>query len=50
MRQTKLVVLRGPSGAEKSTVAKAVLKDGIHKLALIEQDHYRFVFKPRSPP
>ena len=46
MRRTKLIVLRGPSGSGKTTVAKALFEKAIHRTALIEQDHYRFIFKP----
>lgn len=46
MQPPKLIILRGPSGAGKSTVAKILFKDAKRKTALIEQDHYRFMFKP----
>lgn len=46
MRQPKLIVLRGPSGSGKSTVAKLLFEGATNKTALIEQDHYRFIFKP----
>lgn len=48
MRSTKLVVLRGPSGAGKSTVARMLFEEATQKLALIRQDHYRFIFKPEG--
>jgi predicted kinase len=46
MRKTKLIVLRGPSGSGKSTTARALFERAKHKVAYIEQDHYRFSFKP----
>ena len=46
MRQPKLIILRGPSGSGKSTVAKKLFKKAKHKICLIEQDYYRFIFKP----
>ncbi len=46
MGKTKLVILRGPSGAGKSTVAKVLFKNAKSPTVLIEQDHYRFIFKP----
>jgi len=44
--KTKFVVLRGPSASGKSTVAKMLFKEAVRKTALIDQDHYRFIFKP----
>jgi len=38
---TKLIVLRGPSGSGKSSTAKALRKAQTEKIALIEQDHFR---------
>lgn len=46
MRKTKLIVLRGPSGSGKSTVSKVLFDKAKKRTALIEQDHYRFIFKP----
>lgn len=46
MRKTKLIVLRGPSGSGKSTTAKTLFTKAKHRIALIDQDHYRFIFKP----
>ena len=46
MRHTKLIVLRGPSGSGKSTTAKELFKKAKHPICLIQQDHYRFIFKP----
>lgn len=46
MGNTKLIIIRGPSGAGKSTVSKIIFDNAEHKIALIEQDYYRFIFKP----
>lgn len=46
MEGTKLIILRGPSGAGKSTVAKELFKEAKKPTVLIEQDYYRFIFKP----
>ncbi|HVC36560.1 MAG TPA: AAA family ATPase [Candidatus Dormibacteraeota bacterium] len=46
MKASKLIVLRGPSGSGKSTVAKMLFESATRKIALIDQDHYRFIFKP----
>jgi adenylate kinase family enzyme len=46
MKKTKLIVLRGPSGSGKSTTAKILFEKAKHRVALIDQDHYRFIFKP----
>jgi predicted kinase len=43
---TKLIVLRGPSGSGKSTLAKKLFASAKRRTALIEQDHYRFIFNP----
>lgn len=37
----KLIIIRGPSGGGKSTVAHLLHQQVIRKTALIEQDHYR---------
>lgn len=42
----KLIILRGPSGSGKTTTAKALLKLAERKTCLIEQDYYRFIFRP----
>lgn len=52
MKETKLIVLRGPSGSGKSSVAKAVrdlyVGEG-KKVAYMEQDHFRrIVLKERD--
>ncbi len=52
MKKTKLIVLRGPSGSGKSSVAKAVrdlyVTEG-KKMAYVEQDHFRrIVLKERD--
>lgn len=44
VKKTKLVVLRGPSGSGKSSVAKAVQADQMAKnkpMAYVEQDYFR---------
>lgn len=38
--------MRGPSGAGKSTTAKTLFEKAKNRIALIDQDHYRFIFKP----
>jgi predicted kinase len=44
---TRLVILRGPCGAGKSTVASRLLETP-RPTALIEQDPYRFIFNVRE--
>lgn len=46
MKKTKLIVLRGPSGSGKSTIAKRLFENAQKPVCLIEQDYYRFIFKP----
>lgn len=46
MKNNKLIILRGPSGSGKSTVAKELFSKAPENSVLIEQDHYRFIFKP----
>ena len=46
MSNPKLIILRGPSGSGKSTASKMLFKKAKSKIALIEQDHYRFIFNP----
>jgi predicted kinase len=43
---SKLVILRGNSGSGKSTVAKVLFEQAKKPTVLIEQDYYRFIFKP----
>jgi adenylate kinase family enzyme len=43
---SKLIILRGNSGSGKSTVAKALFEQVTKPAVLIEQDYYRFIFKP----
>lgn len=40
---SKLIVLRGPSGAGKTTVATLLHERAINKTALFDQDYYRHV-------
>lgn len=42
----RLIVVRGPSGAGKSTVARRLFERAVRRICLIEQDHYRFIFRP----
>jgi adenylate kinase family enzyme len=43
---SKLIIIRGPSGAGKSTVARELFKQVEKPAVLIQQDYYRFIFKP----
>ncbi len=45
---SKLIILRGPSASGKSTVAHELFKKATRKTCLIEQDYYRFIFRPRD--
>jgi adenylate kinase family enzyme len=45
-RNSKLIILRGNSGSGKSTIAKALFEQAKKPTVLIDQDHYRFIFKP----
>jgi len=48
---TKLIILRGPSGSGKSSIAKEIRKKAKHKTALIEQDYLRrIVLKEKDTP
>lgn len=48
---TKLIVLRGPSGSGKSSTAKELRLAQTEKMALIEQDHFRrIVLKEKDVP
>jgi predicted kinase len=42
----RLIVIRGPSGSGKSTVARHLFERAARRVCLIEQDHYRFIFRP----
>lgn len=47
---TKLIIIRGPSGVGKSTVAKALMKRTTRSAVLVDLDHYRFGFvNPPNP-
>ncbi len=46
MKNTKLIILRGPCGAGKSSVTKCLVEQSRHKTAVIDQDQYRSMFKP----
>lgn len=44
MKQTKLIILRGPSGSGKSSIAKAIQKEHLTQnklISYIEQDYFR---------
>lgn len=40
----KLIIIRGPSGAGKSTIARAVVDASSTPTALVQRDHYMFMF------
>jgi predicted kinase len=42
----KLVILRGPSGSGKTTIANEIFNRAKNPIVLIQQDHYRFIFRP----
>ena len=44
--KNKLIILRGPSASGKTTIAKRLFESTKNKTVLIQQDHYRFIFKP----
>jgi adenylate kinase family enzyme len=46
VRNNHFIILRGPSGSGKTTVAKRLFALTERRTALIQQDHYRFIFKP----
>src|SRR3989344_5524593 len=46
MNTPKLIILRGPSGSGKSTIAKIIFDSAKRKTVYIDQDYYRFIFKP----
>jgi thymidylate kinase len=41
---TKLVIIRGPSGVGKSTVATALMRRTTRPTVLVDLDHYRFSY------
>jgi len=45
---TKLIILRGPSGVGKSSVAKALMERTTRPTVLVDLDYYRFSFV--NPP
>jgi len=45
---TKLIIIRGPSGVGKSTVAQALMRRTTRPTVLVDLDHYRFSFV--NPP
>lgn len=45
-KNNRLIVLRGPSGSGKTTIAKRLFALTECRTALIQQDYYRFIFKP----
>jgi adenylate kinase family enzyme len=46
VKETKLIVLRGPSGSGKSAVAKKLFEGASRRTVHVDQDHYRFIFNP----
>lgn len=46
MKPTRLIVLRGPSAAGKTTAAKSLFAAAPDHTVLLEQDQYRALFKP----
>jgi predicted kinase len=45
-QNNRFIILRGPSGSGKSTVARVLFDRSSERTALIQQDHYRFIFNP----
>lgn len=45
---SKLIIIRGPSGVGKSTVAEALMERANRPTVLVDLDHYRFSFV--NPP
>ena len=43
---SKLIILRGPSGSGKTTIANKLFNRAKNPIVLIDQDHYRFIFRP----
>lgn len=46
MKPTKLIVLRGPSAAGKTTAARSLFEAAPDHAVLLEQDRFRALFKP----
>ena len=46
LKNNRFIIIRGPSGAGKSTVAQRLFDGTTYQTALIQQDHYRFIFRP----
>lgn len=42
----KLIILRGPSGSGKTTIANGLFNRAKNPMVLIDQDHFRFIFRP----
>jgi MoxR-like ATPase len=49
METTKLILIRGPSGVGKTTVARSLMKRTRRPTVLVDLDHYRFGFV-NAPP
>src|SRR4051812_35421157 len=51
LTMAKLVVIRGPSGAGKSTLAQGVAAATARPVAVVDRDHYMFMFNrwPDAP-
>lgn len=45
----KLIIIRGPSGAGKSTVARALAAASSRPTAVVDRDHYLFLFNAVAP-
>jgi len=48
VRSNRFVMLRGPSGSGKTTVARRLFDMAKKKTVMVQQDHYRFIFKPNG--
>lgn len=42
----RFIIIRGPSASGKTSVAQMLFEKAVGKTAIIQQDHYRFIFKP----